>query len=54
MTEPADDPRAQWRELPPRIRPENWVTEQDPEPVPGAVLDADSYAANMRRILESG
>lgn len=54
MTEPAADPRAKWRELPPRIHPEDWVTEQDPDPVPGAVLAGEAHSEMVKRTLESG
>ncbi len=36
MSEP--DPLARWRQLPDPVRPEDYVTEQDDDPVPGSVL----------------
>ncbi len=36
MSEPG--PWARWRELPEPVRPEDYVIEQDDDPVPGSVL----------------
>jgi hypothetical protein len=37
----SDDAGAKWHNLPERIKPEDWVTEQDTDPVPGSVTSAD-------------
>ncbi|OZM70842.1 hypothetical protein CFN78_23285 [Amycolatopsis antarctica] len=50
------DPRAKWRELPPRIKPESWTAEQATEPVPGSVEAAEGnrQAREARNVIERG
>jgi hypothetical protein len=57
MTDREDtDPRAKWRALPPRIRPEDWVSETDTEPVPGSVRAAEEQREfrERRQVIECG
>lgn len=49
-----EDPRARWRELPARIAPEGWLTESDPEPVPGSVQEAQARDTERQRAIDSG
>ncbi|WP_188316402.1 hypothetical protein [Solihabitans fulvus] len=48
------DPRARWRALPERSRPEEWVTEHNDHPVPGAIEAADLEAERRRAALLAG
>jgi hypothetical protein len=50
------DPRARWRVLPPRVRPEDWVSEKDTDPVPGSVRAAESQRElrEQRQVIEWG
>lgn len=42
--------------LPDRPKPEEWVTEKDADPVPGAIAEAEAGrdAREMRNLIERG
>jgi hypothetical protein len=54
VTDDPDDPRAHWRQLPPRIEPQDWSTARDEDPVPGSVQAADDRERSQQRAAESG
>jgi hypothetical protein len=57
MTDREDhDPRARWRVLPPRVGPDEWVSEKDTDPVPGSVeaAEAQRESRERRQVIEWG
>ena len=50
------DPRARWRTLPARVERGTWIEEQDPDPVPAALAqaEADEQSREARYLLERG
>ncbi|MBN9101125.1 MULTISPECIES: hypothetical protein [unclassified Pseudonocardia] len=49
-----DDPGARWRDLPPRIEPQEWVTGRDDAPVPGSIQAADLCERSPERAAQYG
>ncbi|MET0187724.1 MAG: hypothetical protein ABW212_01910 [Pseudonocardia sediminis] len=51
-----DDPRARWRVMPPPVRPETWVADRDPDPLPESLLAAEAEREGQARryLVERG
>jgi hypothetical protein len=45
---------SRWQELPERADPSTWVTETDPDPVPGAIEVADAEQVVRDALLRGG
>lgn len=45
----ADDPRAQWRAMPPPVRPDTWVADRDPEPLPESLQAVEAAREGWER-----
>lgn len=45
---------SRWQALPERADPSTWVTETDPDPVPGAIQVADAECVQRDPILGGG
>ncbi|MBW0102989.1 hypothetical protein [Pseudonocardia sp. KRD291] len=44
-----DDPRARWRAMPAPVRPDTWVADHDPDPLPESLQAAEAEREGRER-----